>query len=35
VIVHTHLGVDENYKELFNKMQAWMKMDPATIEKHE
>jgi len=34
VIVKTHLGIEEKYKELFKKMQTWMKMDPATIKKH-
>ncbi|MBL7175209.1 MAG: TlpA family protein disulfide reductase [Desulfobacteraceae bacterium] len=33
VVVKTHLGVEEKYKELFSEMKSLMKMDPAAIRK--
>jgi len=33
VVVKTHLGVEEKYKELFSEMKSLMKMKPATIRK--
>ena len=33
VVVKTHLGVEEKYKELFSEMKSLMKLNPATIRK--
>ena len=33
VVVKTHLGIIEKYKELYKEMKYMMKMDPAAIEK--